>query len=81
MVSACDEILDRTAVIQSLRFLEVLGLILLSLALSDIADRNEDLTLEWYIAGITIVILSAFTISTFISLRLILKYFNILRLR
>lgn len=53
------------------------ALILLYLALSDIANHEPNLTLEWYIAGISIVILSAFTISTFITLGFLLKYLKI----
>jgi cytochrome c biogenesis protein CcdA len=56
-----------------LGFLSVFALIMLFLALSDIAGHNEDLTLEWRIAGICIIVLSAFTISTFVTLGLLLK--------
>jgi uncharacterized membrane protein len=55
----------------------VLALILLYLALSDISDHESDLTLEWYIAGVSIIILSAFTISTFVTLGFLLKYLKI----
>jgi len=34
-----------------LGFLSVIALIMLFLALSDIADHEADLTLEWYIPG------------------------------
>jgi len=54
-------------------FLSVIALILLFLALSDIADREPNLTLEWYISGISILILSAFTISTFVTLGFLVK--------
>jgi uncharacterized membrane protein len=57
-----------------LGFLSVIALILLFLALSDIADHEPDLTLEWYISGICIFILSAFTISTFFTLGFLFKY-------
>ena len=54
-----------------LGFLSVIALILLLLALSDIADQETNLTLEYYISGISILILSAFTISTFVTLALL----------
>lgn len=56
-----------------LGFLSVIALILLFLALSDIADQEANLTLEWYISGISILILSAFTISTFVTLGFLVK--------
>jgi len=55
-------------------FLSVIALILLYLALSDIANHEPDLTLEWYTAGICIIILSTFTISTFVTLGFLLRY-------
>lgn len=61
-----------------LGFLSVLALILLYLALSDIANHEPNLTLEWYIAGVSIIILSAFTISTFVTLGFLLKYLKII---
>lgn len=57
--------------------LTVIALILLFLALSDIANHEPDLTLEWYITGICLIIISAFTISTFVTLGLLLKYLRI----
>jgi hypothetical protein len=60
-----------------LGFFSVLALILLYLALSDISNHESDLTLEWYIAGVSIIILSAFTISTFVTLGFLLKYLKI----
>lgn len=56
-----------------LGFLTVFALILLYLALADIAHREEDLTLEWYIAGVCFVILCNFTVSTFITLGFLMK--------
>jgi len=56
-----------------LGFFSVIALIMLFLALSDIADQEPDLTLEWYVSGICIFILSAFTISTFFTLGFLLK--------
>jgi uncharacterized membrane protein len=61
-----------------LGFLSVVALILLYLALSDIANHEPNLTLEWYIAGVSIIILSAFTISTFVTLGFLLKYLKII---
>ena len=54
--------------------LSVIAIFLLTMALSDIADKGEDLTLEWYITGICIMILGAFTISTFTTMGLLLKH-------
>ena len=56
-----------------LGFLSVLAMVMLFLALSDIANHESDVTLEWYITGICIIILSAFTVSTFITLGLLFK--------
>jgi uncharacterized membrane protein len=56
-----------------LGFLSVIALIFLFLALSDIANHEPDLTLEWYISGICIIIISAFTISTFFTLGFLFK--------
>jgi hypothetical protein len=58
-------------------FLSVIAIILLYLSLSDIANHEADLVLEWYIAGICIIILSAFTISTFVTLGFLLRYIRI----
>lgn len=58
-------------------FLSVIALILLYLSLSDIANHEPDLTLEWYISGICIIILSVFTISTFVTLGFLLNYLRI----
>jgi hypothetical protein len=57
-----------------LGLLSVAALIFLYLALSDIANHEPDLTLEWYIAGVSLIILGTFTISTFITLGLLQKY-------
>ncbi len=46
----------------------VLALIFLFLALCDIARMEEDLTLEWHIAGICMIVLAAFTVSTIVTL-------------
>jgi hypothetical protein len=60
-----------------LGFFSVLALIFLFLALSDIANNEPDLKLEWHIAGICIMILSAFTISTFVTLGYLMKKVNL----
>ena len=52
----------------------VLALILLYLALSDIAEGNGNSSLEWYIAGISMIILGTFTISSFVTIVYALKY-------
>jgi hypothetical protein len=56
-----------------LGFISVFALILLYLALSDIANKEEDLTLEWYIAGVSLVILANFIVSTFVTLGFLIK--------
>jgi len=53
--------------------LSVMAIFLLILALSDIARQAEDLKLEWYLAGICLIIFSAFTISTFVTIGFLLK--------
>lgn len=57
-------------------FLSVLAMIFLYLALADIAHMEEDLSLEWHIAGVCIIILGAFIISTFITLGLLFKTYG-----
>lgn len=56
-----------------LGILSVIALIFLFLALADIAHMEEDLSLEWHIAGVCIMIISTFTISTFVTLGLLFK--------
>jgi hypothetical protein len=56
-----------------LGILSVIALIFLFLALSDIAHQEPDLTLEWFISGVSIIILCAFTISTFVTLGFLFK--------
>lgn len=60
-----------------LGFLSVLALIFLFLALSDIANNEPDQKLEWYVAGICMIIIGIFTISTFVTLGFILKSLKI----
>lgn len=56
-----------------LGFLSVLALILIYLALSDIAHGGEDLKLEWYAVGVSLLIISTFTVSTFFTLGFLMK--------
>jgi len=56
-----------------LGFFSVMALILLFMALSDIADSGTAQKLEWYVAGTCLIVLVAFTISTFITLGYLLK--------
>jgi hypothetical protein len=60
-----------------LGFLSALTLFFLFLALSDISHKEEDLTLEWYVAGVCMMIIGAFIISTFVTLGFGLKYINV----
>lgn len=55
-----------------LGFFAVLSLIFLFLALSDIADGGARVA-EWYIAGICLIVLSAFTLSVFVTLSYLLR--------
>jgi hypothetical protein len=67
--------LIQSAIVNSiLAVLSVAALIFLFLALSDIADHEPNLTLEWYVAGICLFILAAFIISTIVTLVLLFKY-------
>ena len=66
-----------TTVTTILGALSVIAIFLLTMALSDIADKGEDLTLEWYITGICIMILGAFTISTFFTIGFLLKHIRL----
>lgn len=56
-----------------LGFFAVISIILLFLALSDIADTGTTFRLEWYVAGICLIVLTAFTISVFVTLSYLLK--------
>jgi hypothetical protein len=68
-------ILIQSAIVNAiLGVFAVAALIFLFLALSDIANHGQDLTLEWYVAGICIFVLAAFTVSTIITLVLLFKY-------
>jgi len=56
------------AITAILGFFSVLAIIFLYLALSDIAHNEPDQSLEWRVAGICIMILGAFIVSTFVTL-------------
>lgn len=51
----------------------ILSLVFLFVALSDIADNEAASSLEWYVAGVCLIILTAFTISVFVTLGYLLK--------
>ncbi len=53
--------------------LSVIAMISMFLALSDIADPTEPVRTEWRVVGISMIVLSAFIISTFVTLGYILK--------
>jgi protein-S-isoprenylcysteine O-methyltransferase Ste14 len=57
-----------------LAVISVFAVIFLFLALSDIANHETDLTLEWYIAGICLFILALFIISTIVTLVMLFRY-------
>ncbi len=56
-----------------LGFISVLFIILLYLALADIGHGGEDLSLEWRIAGISLIVLGVFVISTFVTIGYLMK--------
>ena len=57
----------------ALALISVVALILQFLALADIAQNKEDLKLEWYITGISMMILGVFIISTLVTLGMLFK--------
>ncbi len=59
-----------TAILGALSWI---ALILMFLALSDIADPTEPVKTEWRVVGICMIVLGAFVISTFITIGYILK--------
>ena len=65
------------AITAVLGFFSVLALIFLYLALSDIAHNEPDQSLEWHVAGICIMIVCAFIISTFVTLGFLFKKVNL----
>jgi uncharacterized membrane protein len=62
-----------------LGILSALALILLYLTLSDIAGATGNSSLEWYIVGICMIILSVFTISSFITVVYTFKHLKTLK--
>jgi uncharacterized membrane protein len=50
-----------------------IALILMFLALSDIADPTEPVKTEWRVVGICMIVLSAFVVSTFVTIGFLLK--------
>jgi uncharacterized membrane protein len=56
-----------------LGFFAVISLVFLFLALSDIADAGTTFRMEWYVAGLCLIVLSAFTVSVFVTLGYLLK--------
>lgn len=59
-----------------LGLVSLFALICLFLALSNIADQAKNLTLEWRITGICLIIIGAFVISTLITIWLFYKSIN-----
>ncbi len=57
-----------------LGIISVIAIIMLFLALADIGHQEPDLTLEWYVAGICMMILGAFILSVFVTLALLFNY-------
>jgi uncharacterized membrane protein len=60
-----------------LGFMSVIALLFLYLSLSDIAHNEPDQVLEWRIAGICMLVLAAFVVSTFVTLGYMLKKLNL----
>lgn len=56
-----------------LGILAVIALVFLFLALSRLAENEAAFRLEWYMAGICLIVLTAFTISVFVTLGYLLK--------
>jgi hypothetical protein len=59
-----------------LGFLAILAMIFLFLALSDIAHNEADLSLEWRITGISMIVIGIFIISTFTTIGFLVKNWN-----
>jgi hypothetical protein len=59
-----------------LGLISVIAMIFLYLALADIAHMEENLSLEWRVAGVCIIFLGAFIISTFITLSMLFKTYG-----
>jgi len=54
--------------------ISILALILMFLALSDIADNAGNSSLEWYITGTSMILLGVFTISSFVTTFYVFKH-------
>jgi hypothetical protein len=65
------------AITAVLGFFSVLAIIFLYLALSDIAHNEPDQKLEWYVAGICMMILGAFIVSSFVTLGYLFSKVNL----
>ena len=57
----------------ALALISVVALFFQFLALADIAQNKEDLKLEWYITGISMIVLGVFIISTIVTLGIFFK--------
>jgi len=57
----------------ALSMISAVALFFQLLALADIAQNKEDLKLEWYITGISMIILGVFVISTIVTLNVFQK--------
>lgn len=53
--------------------LSVIAMISMFLALCDIADPTEPVRTEWKVVGISMIVLSTFIISTFVTIGYLLK--------
>jgi hypothetical protein len=70
-------ILIQSAIINAiLAAVSVFAIIFLFLSLSDIANHEPDLTLEWYVAGICLFELALFIVSTIVTLALLFKFLS-----
>lgn len=67
------KLLTSATVTAILGLVSCIALILLYLALCDIAKMETDLSHEWYIAGISLIIIGAFIISIFFTVGYVLK--------
>jgi len=54
--------------------LALLALIILYLALSDIADGGSDSSLEWYIVGISMIVIGVFAVSSYVTIFFVFKH-------
>ncbi|MGB4293876.1 MAG: hypothetical protein WBJ37_13470 [Bacteroidales bacterium] len=61
-----------TTITAILCFMSILALIMLYLSLSDIAKGGQDLKLEWFVVGLSFVILAVFIIVVMITIAFLL---------